>query len=184
MGQQFLGGGGGGGANNGGLNISSFSNIVQHANDNSQGGSEEQDMFGRVAGMLQNNAGNMNTNDVDEQRLMEDHSAVNNGDGNVGSGQIGNAAALGAIKNMLSGSSDNSGGSNSSFQEKIVGMAMSNAGSLYDQKNSNGQADGSKEDAMHKAGEMAMKLLMKHEMGSMMGGGQSGGLSSLASMLM
>lgn len=192
-GQSFLssqsgGGQGGGGASAGGLDISSFGNVLQHANSNSQGDEQEQSMFSRVTGMLQNKAqsGDVNVDDVDEDRLMNDHDKVQNGDQQVGSGQIGNAAALGAIKNMLGsgGGESASSGGNSGFQEKVLGMAMANAGKMFDQKQSNGQAEGSKEDAMSQAGETVMKLLMKQQMKGMIGGGQTSGLSGLAKMLM
>lgn len=136
-----------------------------------------------VAGMLQTKAPGMD-GDISDDELKRAHDKVNNSGGSVGSNDIGNAAALGAIKNVLSGSGDSTNGGSSGFQEKLVGAAMAHAGTLFDQRSNAGQAEGTKEDAMHKAGEAVMKLLIKNQMTGMIGGGSSGGLGQLAKLVM
>ncbi len=42
-------------------------------------------------------------------------------------------------------------------------MAMSQAANLFDQKQSQGLAQGNKSDAMEQAGQAVMKLMMKHQ---------------------
>lgn len=141
-------------------------------------------MFGQAANFLKSNEGNMN-GDIDENQLMQNHDKVNNSNEQVHSSEIGNAAALGAIKNLLGGGGGgNSGGNNEGFQQKLIGYAMAHAGQLYDQKDSAGQASGSKQDAMQSAGQAVMQLLVKHQVSSMIGGGGSGGLSSLMKLAM
>lgn len=80
-----------------------------------------------VAGLLQNQSGNLN-GDIDENALLQSHDKVNNQGGNVGSGDIGNAAALSAIKSVLGGSGGNGGGGD--MQQKLIGAAMAHAGSV------------------------------------------------------
>lgn len=123
---------------------------------------------------------------VDENELLQAGQKVMGG-GQAHSNEIGSAAALGAIKSFISGGGGNSGGmgGGGSFQDKIVGAAMSQAANMFDQKQANGEVTGGdKQSAVNKAGEMAMKLMVKHQVSGMIGGGGGGGLGSLASMLM
>lgn len=114
---------------------------------------------------------------INEQQLIQHHDKVNNSTDNVNSGEIGNAAALSAIKKVLG----TSGGTSSSgnFQQQLIGAAMAQAGNLFDQKSTAGQASGNKEDAMQQAGQAVMKLLVKNQVSGMIGGGSSSGLSGL-----
>lgn len=90
---------------------------------------------------------------------------------------------------MLGGGGSSGGGGfgsgGGSFQQKLIGAAMSHAADLYDQKDGQGQAEGSKQDAVNQAGQMAMKLAMKNPSSLMglIGGGNSGGLGALMGML-
>lgn len=176
--QQQQGGGGGGGF--GGFDLGDISGLVSKAQNHDQSGSGNQQLFGQVASFLQSKQNNIDGN-IDEQQLLQNHDKVNNSNDQVGSGEIGNAAALGAIKNVLGGSGG--GGSGGDFQQKLIGAAMAHAGQLFDSKAAAGQATGDKQDAMQQAGEAVMKLMVKHQMTSMIGGGGSGGLGSLLSML-
>ncbi|KAK4695672.1 hypothetical protein P7C70_g8507, partial [Phenoliferia sp. Uapishka_3] len=87
-----------------------------------------------------------------------------------------------ALKMFTSGGGDSSGSTGGSFQSKLIGQAMSEAASLFDQ--SGGAASGNKQDAVTSAGQTMMKLLLKNQVSGMMGGGggSSGGLSSMLSM--
>lgn len=94
--------------------------------------------------------------------------------------------SLSAIKSLLNGGGgqqqQQQGGG---FQQKLMGMAMSHAADLYDQKDAQGQAQGSKQDAVNSAAQMAMGLAMKNPsmLMGLIGGGNSGGLGALAGML-
>ncbi|CAO1636364.1 unnamed protein product [Parajaminaea phylloscopi] len=175
--QQHQGGG------SGGFDLGSLAGLVQHAQNNDQNNSGSSDLFSQAAKFLQNSNAGQDGN-VDEQQLMQSHEKVNQG-GEAHSNEIGQAAALGAIKQILGGSgggqTDNGGG----FQQKIIGAAMAQAAQLFDQKQANGQVTGGdKQSAVNQAAEAAMKLMVKHQVSGMIGGGQSGGLGSLAKLLM
>lgn len=120
---------------------------------------------------------------IDENQVMQSHDKVNNSNEQVHSSEIGNAAALGAIKSVLGGSSGGSGGGGD-FQQKMIGAAMAQAAQLFDQKSSAGVATGDKQDAMQSAGQAVMKLMIKNQVSSVIGGGSSSGLSSLMKLVM
>lgn len=169
------------GSGGGGFNIGDIAGLVNHAQNHDQSNSGDQQLFGQVASFLQSKAGNVQ-GDVNENELLNSHDKVNNSTDTVDSHEIGNAAALGAIRNVLGGGSGNTGSGD--FQQKLIGAAMAQAGKLFDQKQNAGQAGGgSKEDAMNKAGEQVMKLLVKNQVSGMIGGGNSGGLSGLMKLI-
>lgn len=175
---------------------------MSHASNQDQSGSGNQEMFSQgkclshlvssvhhscrgpfaAASFLKGKESNM-SGDIDENQLMQNHEKVNNSNETVDSSEIGNAAALSAIKNVLGGSGGNAGG-NQGFQQKLIGAAMAQAGQLFDQKSNAGAAQGDKQDAMQSAGQAVMKLMLKHQVTSMVGGGGSSGLSSLMSLAM
>jgi hypothetical protein len=110
QGQQQQGGGGG---NSGGFDMGSISSLVSAAQGHSQqnGHNEDASMFSQVASRLQtqHQQGNIqpNSNDPNDDELINQHQQVVNGNDNVDTSQIGNAAALGAIKNFLGGNNSN-----------------------------------------------------------------------------
>ena len=134
-----------------------------------------------VAGFLKSSEGGMD-GDIDENQVMQSHDKVNNSNEQVHSSEIGNAAALGAIKSVLGGSGGSGGGGD--FQQKMIGAAMAQAAQLFDQKSSAGAATGDKQDAMQSAGQAVMKLMIKNQVSSVIGGGSSSGLSSLMKLAM
>jgi hypothetical protein len=71
---------------------------------------------------------------------------------------MGAAAAMQALKMFTGGQSGNSQGGNS--QNAFIGMAMGQASQLFDRQSSQGNVQGgaSKESAIQKAGEMALKM--------------------------
>ncbi|KAJ9477795.1 hypothetical protein PHBOTO_001363 [Pseudozyma hubeiensis] len=169
--QQHQGGGGGGG-----FDFGSLAGLAQQFSS----GNHDSSLFSQAASFAQNQGGNQ---DVDEQRLMQDHDQVNNQPGANSSSQIGNAAALSAIKSVLGGGGQQQQGGG--FQQKIMSAAMSHAADLFDQKDAQGEAQGSKQDAVNQAAQMAMGLAMKNPsmLMGLIGGGNSGGLGALAGML-
>ncbi|KAJ1018857.1 hypothetical protein NDA16_004661 [Ustilago loliicola] len=166
------------GGGNGGFDVSQLIGLAQ----GNSSGNHDSSLFSQAASFLQNQGGNQN---VDEQKLLQDHDEVNNKSGSNSAGQIGNAAALSAIASVLGGggNSNNSGGGD--FKSKLVSAAMSHAADLYDKKDGEGQAQGNKQDAVNQAAQMAMSLAMKNPsmLAGLVGGGNSGGLGALASML-
>jgi hypothetical protein len=127
--------------------------------------------------------GDINGN-IDDDELMQNHNKVNNSNEQVHSSEIGGAAALSALKNMLGGSGGGGAQSGSGFQNQIIGKAMAEASAMYDSKANAGVATGDKQDAVQSAGKKAMELMLKYKMNGMIGGGGSSGLSSLLSMAM
>jgi len=111
---------------------------------------------------------------VDEQHAVQAHQQFYGGGGGGGggggqpadSGSMGTAAAMQAMK-MFTGGGGGGGG-----QNEFIGMAMAQASKLFEQQSAQGNvASGeSKESAVQKAGEMAMKFYMKNQLS----GGSSG----------
>ncbi|CAO1615096.1 unnamed protein product [Sympodiomycopsis kandeliae] len=181
---NYNGGGGGGGGNVGGFDLGSIMNAAQNHDQGQNNSGGNSDLFAQATSFLQNKHGNNPDGDINEDELIQSHEKVNNGQG-AHSNEIGQAAALGAIKNFIGGSNSNES-SGGGFQQKIIGMAMSQAAQMFDQKAANGEVSGGdKQSAVNQAGEAAMKLLIKHQVTGMIGGGSgSGGLGSLAKLLM
>lgn len=92
---------------------------------------------------------------------------------------MGSAAAMQALKMFSGGGSGNSQGGNS--QNAFLGMAMAEAGKLFDQQSSQGNvaSGATKESAIQQAGEMALKFYMQSQGSS--GGSGASGLLGLAS---
>lgn len=77
--QQHQQGGGGG------FDFGQLAGLAQ----NFSSGNHDSSLFSQAASFVQNQGGNQN---IDEQRLLQDHDEVNNQPGANSSGQIGNAA--------------------------------------------------------------------------------------------
>lgn len=92
--------------------------------------------------------------------------------------------SLSAIGSVLGGG-NNQQQQGGDFKQKLISAAMSHAADLFDQKDSQGQAQGNKQDAVNQAAQMAMSLAMKNPsaLAGLIGGGNSGGLGALAGML-
>jgi hypothetical protein len=88
--------------------------------------------------------------------------------------------SLSAVKSVLGG-----GGGGGDFKSQLISAAMGHAADLYDSKDGQGNAQGSKQDAVNQAAQMAMGLAMKNPsaLAGLVGGSNSGGLSSLMGML-
>ncbi|GAA5871411.1 hypothetical protein JCM1840_004437 [Sporobolomyces johnsonii] len=150
---------------------------VQHASNSS---GQDSGLFSQAMSFVSNQQND--PNDVDEDKLMEQHDqAYSQGNaGNMSSGSMGAAAALQAFKKFTQGGGSDSSSSGGSFQTQLIGQAMSEAAALFDQNG--GSSGGDKQSAVNSAAATAMKLLMKSQMSGMVGGGNSGGLGSMLSM--
>ena len=71
--------------NGGGFNVGQLAGLAQNFSQ----GNHNSSLFSQAASFLQNQGGNHN---IDEQKLLQDHDAVNNQPGSNSAGQIGNAA--------------------------------------------------------------------------------------------
>jgi len=169
---------------------------MQHAGD-----SGDSDLFSKATSFLQQNKSSIQNGGIDEQAAVQAHQAVTQG----GSGQqhdadsLGMAAGVNALKMFTSGGS--SGGSSGGIgsllgglvggqgapsgggQNAFIGLAMAQASKMFDQQSGQGNVAGgvSKQDAITKAGEYAMKMYMQNQGG---GSGGMGGLLSMASKFM
>ncbi|PLB50831.1 hypothetical protein P170DRAFT_463916 [Aspergillus steynii IBT 23096] len=123
--------------------------------------------------------------DIDESHMVQSHQALYGGGGDErahDSNSLGAGAAMQALKMFTSGggsSSESSGGGMD--KNKLIGIAMAQAGKLWEEKNSNGGASEDKQSAVNKAAEMALKMYMKGQGSGSSGTGGPGGLMSLAS---
>lgn len=98
--------------------------------------------------------------------------------GNHDSNTLGKGAAMQAMKMFSGGGSEGSGGGMD--KNKLIGMAMSQAGKLYDEKNGGG-GGADKQSAVNSAAEMALKMYMKSNGSGSQGTGGPSGLMGLAS---
>jgi len=132
--------------------------------------------------MLDKNKDKIANEEVNEGHAVEAHKRLYGGGGSssgpANEGDMGSAAAMQALKMFTGGGSgsQSSGGGQNAF----IGMAMGQASKLFEQQSASGNvAEGaSKESAIQKAGEMALKMYMKNQMG----GGSSGSMGGLMSM--
>ncbi|KAI0895773.1 hypothetical protein F4806DRAFT_69098 [Annulohypoxylon nitens] len=141
------------------------------------GSSGSSDLFSGLLGALSQKKSSLASEDVDEDDAVKQHKRFFGRDDDDGDEaddrSMGSAAAMQALKMFSGGQSGNSHESNS--QSAFVGLAMAEASKLFDQKASQGKvsSDSSKESAVMKAGEMALKMYLKSN-----GGGSSTSSSS------
>ncbi|KAL9099629.1 MAG: hypothetical protein Q9187_009472 [Circinaria calcarea] len=78
---------------------------------------------------------------------------------------------------MFSGGAGQGGMGGGNSQNQFIGMAMAEAGKLFDQQSAQGKVapSASKQSAVTSAAEMALKMYMKSQMGGGGSGGGSGG---------
>ncbi|KAJ5899999.1 hypothetical protein N7495_004743 [Penicillium taxi] len=158
-----------------------FSSAASHAQEHHSGA--DRGLFDNALSFLQQNKSNISNGDIDQEQAVNAHQAVY---GNQGSGQqeshssdtLGAGAAMQALKLFTSGSGSSSDGGFD--KNKLIGLAMSQASSLWDQKSGEGaNLSGDKQSAVNSAAQMALKMyLSSGNSGGLTG---TGGLMSLAS---
>ncbi|KAK2758755.1 hypothetical protein FQN54_003446 [Arachnomyces sp. PD_36] len=128
--------------------------------------------------------------DLDESQAVNAHQALYGG-GASGSGEkfdersLGAGAAMQALKMFTSGQ-EGSTGSGGHDQNKLIGLAMAQAGKAWEEQNQGGNVKTDKQSAVNNAAKMALKMYMKNQgssggVGGGLGGtGGPGGLGSLA----
>ncbi|PNY28013.1 Uncharacterized protein TCAP_02062 [Tolypocladium capitatum] len=136
------------------------------------GSSGSSAMFSQIIGAIGQRKGQIANEDIDQEDAVRKHTETYQNDSHGDDNSLGIAAAMQALNKVNQGH----GGGNQS-QGAFLGLAMSEASKLFDQKSAQGKVmDGaSKESTIQKAGEMAMKMYFKSQ------GEQQGGLMGMAS---
>lgn len=149
------------------------------------GNKEDGNLFSQAMSFLGQNK--HSNEDLDEQQMIGAHQQLY---GNQSSARphdansLGAGAAMQALK-MFNGGGAGAGGLGSqgggNSQSHFIGMAMAQAGKLYDQQNGQGNvASGAdKQSAVNTAAKLALQMYMKSQ--GQGGGGGPGGLMGLAS---
>ncbi|KAG8835980.1 hypothetical protein FRC17_010949 [Serendipita sp. 399] len=156
--------------------------------NNQSGSSGNNELFAQAMAFL---GGGTHSTPVDESHVIDAHKEVySQGNGsNVSASALGSAAALQTLqKFMSSGGSSEHSSSSGDFQSKMIGMAMSEAATMFDKSGHTGD----KQDAVNGAAATMFKLLVQSKLSgdgkgggglaSMAGGENSGGLDSLLKM--
>ncbi|KZZ89684.1 beta-flanking protein [Moelleriella libera RCEF 2490] len=142
----------------------------QHAAGNSSGSS---DLFSNILGAVGQKQDKIQNEDIDEEEAVKKHKQAYQHDGHGDTNTLGTAAAMQALKKFTQ--SDNSANSNAG-QAAFLGMAMSEASKLFDDKAAQGKVAGgaNKENVIQQAAETAFKMYLKSQ------GSSQGGLAGLA----
>ncbi|KAI9680120.1 MAG: hypothetical protein M1817_005137 [Caeruleum heppii] len=171
---------------------SGYGEAISHA-QRYAGSSADPSLFQSAISTLSQNQSSYADQDIDENESVQVHKNFYGGGGVSGpqtSGNLGTAAAMQALK-MFTGGGAGPGGQGGmgggNNKNQLIGLAMGQASQLYDQQSSQGNMDEgtNKQDAILKAGEMALKMYMKSESGgsgSGSGGGGGGGAGGLLGM--
>ncbi|RYP17911.1 hypothetical protein DL765_004230 [Monosporascus sp. GIB2] len=145
------------------------------------GGSGDSSFFSTILGAVKQRKQSLADEDLDEDDAVRQHKRFydDKDDDDADDRSMGSAAAMQALKIFSSGKSENQS------QGALIGLAMAEASKLFDQKSSQGKVSGetSKESAVTKAGEMALKFYLKSQ-GSNSGGSGGGGSDSKMSGLL
>ncbi|KAL3449056.1 hypothetical protein BJX65DRAFT_273998 [Aspergillus insuetus] len=120
-----------------------------------------------------------NDNDVDEEHVVNAHKRYEEGGNTMDSRDLGAGAALQALKLFNQGSGEQTGGGKD--KNAFIGLAMAQAGRMWEEKAGKGEASGDKQSAVNSAAEMAFKMYLKSQMSGSEGTGGPSGIMSLAS---
>ncbi|KAI1905769.1 hypothetical protein LOZ12_006620 [Ophidiomyces ophidiicola] len=194
-GQQIQQGGSGApGGGDGGFGGFDFGQAIKQAKYHNNGREDADDdedagFFKKAVSFLSQNKESLGKEDIDEQKVVGAHQALYGDGGNPQADRkldadfLGNGAALQALKMFMGGEDkqkSSSGGGGAGDQNKLIGLAMAQAGKLWDQQNKQGNVATDKQSAVNSAAAMAMKMYMKNQMSGGGGGGGLGGLAGLA----
>ncbi|KAL5336853.1 hypothetical protein BJX70DRAFT_400196 [Aspergillus crustosus] len=151
---------------------------LSHASAHSSA-NEDNNLFSSALSFLKERRNENNVNDdVDEEQVVNSHKRYEEG-GNINSKDLGAGAALQALKLFNQGSGEQTGGGKD--KNAFIGLAMAQAGKMWEEKAGRGEANGDKQSAVNSAAETAFKLYLKSQMSGSSGTGGPGGLLSLAS---
>ncbi|KAL4883796.1 hypothetical protein BJY04DRAFT_216137 [Aspergillus karnatakaensis] len=145
-----------------------------HASSN-----EDPSLFSSALNFLKERRNNNDEDDdIDEERVVNSHKRYEEG-GNIDSKDLGAGAALQALKLFNQGSGEETGGGKD--KNAFIGMAMAQAGRMWEEKAGKGEANGDKQSAVNSAAEYAFKMYLKSQMSGSSGTGGPSGLMGLAS---
>lgn len=118
-----------------------LSSAHTHALTHHEGGNS--DLFSNALSFIQERASSLSEGDIDEQHAVKAHQALYGGGGDEehhDSRSVGAASALQALKMFMSeGGGGGGAGSGGGFdQNALIGMAMAQAGKVWDEKESQG----------------------------------------------
>ncbi|KAJ5566473.1 hypothetical protein N7535_008111 [Penicillium sp. DV-2018c] len=143
-------------------NSTDLSSAVNHASEHHS--SEDKSLFSTALSFLTKDDKNTSNTDLDEQQVVNAHQAMY-GSGSSSSQKhdsstVGAGAAIEALKMFTSGGKDDGG----MDKNKLIGLAMAQAGKLWDEKNGNGgNVSGDKQSAINSAAEVALKMYLKSQ---------------------
>ncbi|KAJ5336650.1 hypothetical protein MYU51_005683 [Penicillium brevicompactum] len=173
--------------NSGNYGSDDFSSAADHAQEHH--GSEDKSLFSSALNFINDRKGQYSGSggDVDEQHAVNAHQAMygsgSNSNQNHDSNTVGAGAAMQALKMFTGGGSGGSSSDGGMDKNKLIGLAMAQAGKLWDEKQgSGGNVSGDKQSAVNSAAEMALKMYMKSQGGGVGGTGGAGGASGLLSL--
>ncbi|CAG8104647.1 unnamed protein product [Penicillium salamii] len=172
--------------NSGNYGDDDFSSAASHAQEHHS--SEDKSLFSSALSFIQERKGKYSGSEgeVDEQHAVNAHQAMygsGSSNQNHDSNTVGAGAAMQALKMFTGGGSGGSSSDGGMDKNKLIGLAMAQAGKLWDEKQSSGgNVSGDKQTAVNSAAEMALKMYMKSQGGGVGGTGGAGGASGLLSL--
>ncbi|EFR05321.1 hypothetical protein MGYG_08332 [Nannizzia gypsea CBS 118893] len=148
---------------------------------------DDDSLFSKAMSFLGDKKEKIGREDIDEQKVVQSHQMLY-GDADDrnekhGADSLGSGAAMQALKMFMNkdqkqGQSQKQSGGD---QNQLIGMAMAQAGKMWEQKNQEGRVNTDKQTAVNMAAEYALKMYIKGQLGGGSGGmGGLGGLGSLA----
>ncbi|KAL9623235.1 MAG: hypothetical protein Q9160_002550 [Pyrenula sp. 1 TL-2023] len=181
---------GGSGGGSGGYGHANYDEDEVVSQARRHGNQEDGNFFSSAMSFLgQNKHHIQNEGGVDEQQMVGAHQSLYNG--GSGGGQqhsadsLGAGAAMQALKMFTGGGGGGGGGhSGGNSQSQFIGLAMGQAGKLFDEQHGQGNVSHGtdKQTVVNQAAKMALKMYMQSE--GKGGGGGPGGLMGLASKFM
>ncbi|DAA77820.1 TPA_exp: Uncharacterized protein A8136_5523 [Trichophyton benhamiae CBS 112371] len=146
---------------------------------------DDDSLFSKALSFLNNKKDKVGREDIDEQKVVQSHQMLygdkDDRDEKHGAESLGSGAAMQALKMFMSSSGNQNQSQGGGDQNKLVGMAMAQAGQMWEQKNQQGRVNTDKQTAVNMAAEYALKMYIKGQMGGgSTGAGGLGGLGGLA----
>lgn len=125
-----------------------FNPALSHAQSN-QSSSDDGDLFSTALSFLKDRRSNRNDDDdddLDDDDMIRSHKSLYGGGDSSehDSGSVGKGAAIEALKMFTSGGGSSSGsseGGGGMDKNALIGMAMAQAGKLWEEKQSSGSGD-------------------------------------------
>ncbi|KAL1960992.1 hypothetical protein VTO42DRAFT_4880 [Malbranchea cinnamomea] len=162
--------------------------------DDNDSDPEDTSLFSKAISFLSEQKDKLGKEDIDEEKAVGAHQALYGGGHSAGgSGDggskhdadfLGRGAAMQALKMFLESdeSKDKKDGGKHD-QNKLIGIAMAQAGKLWEKDNKEGKAATDKQSAVNAAAKFALQMYLKSHGGGTSGTGGLGGLAGLAGKL-